>query len=832
MINFNRLFPWLSIRTKLIVAFAGLSIIPIAAVGVFAIISNVDSLILTAKKDLNNNVQIFRQRAGKFLSGVETDMRFLQDSYPVDQLVNELANRRSPNINRGLNLLAPEFLDFAKTKKIYYRVRIVNDEGAEVVRVESTSGIPDSDSFRIIPRAGLSHVKGFFYFLMTQPLKNGQIAFSPVELMRRDGKRVAVISFATPLYDETKRVGILIADVFAKDLFQVMEPEAGTKFGQEILLVSSDGHYLYDSRRKKNWDKLFVLMRDNIKKEYPSRISSEMLSGRTGIVASGIDKVVSYAPLFPEEAGMKGQELGSNFTIPLFVIEAIPKEILMKPVYSFTFAFAAAIAGFLVLSVMLGMFATEQFTRPIAEMRKGAEIISGGNYEHRLRIETRDEIEKLADQFNAMAAALSARDKELQNHKASLERSVAQRTRELFEEKSKLQTILDNVPSALLVLDRQLKIQTVSAAFGKVTGFQSEEVIGKDCRDLFCDAGLCHSCISQSVIQSGKAEGHLDQVVNANGTDRYLEHLAVPMEKDGKIGAILEIVTDVTKRKRLEQHLIKTEKLAAMGELTAFIAHEFRNSLTSIKMILQLFSESEELDRSKKESLTVALNSTYRMESTVTELLGFARPTLMDFKTTSVNEIVDDSIAFVRLRANKAKVTINKILAPSLPVLSLDVVHLRETMVNILLNAVQAIENRNFSFSSKTKNSQGDSVITVTTKKIRLRKTLRDYLYVEFGESLGESPVDLQEIVLEKGAECIEIEIGDTGPGIEETNLSRIFDPFFTTKPNGTGLGLSMAKRVVNGHGGIITVDSKLGIGTTFRIIIPLTHATLVAVVA
>jgi len=72
------------------------------------------------------------------------------------------------------------------------------------------------------------------------------------------------------------------------------------------------------------------------------------------------------------------------------------------------------------------------------------------------------------------------------------------------------------------------------------------------------------------------------------------------MEKDGEVNAILEIVTDVTSRKRLEQHLVKTEKLATMGELTAFIAHEFRNSLTSIKMILQLFSEAQDLDRSKR----------------------------------------------------------------------------------------------------------------------------------------------------------------------------------------------------------------------------------------
>ncbi len=829
MINLNRLFPWLSIRTKLIVAFTGLSVIPIAVVGIFAIWSTAGNLVNTATRDLNSDVQMLRQRAGDFLGGVETDLRFLSNSSPFRQVDEQLVAGETSGRNVPLE---HELLDFVGTKKIYYRIRLLDRTGSEIMRVGSTSGNFYHDRFAVSPAKALSRIKEYYYVLLTDSLKEGQSAFSPAEVMGENGRRVAVVSFATPLFAGTKRAGILVADIYASEFFQIMESDSVHKYERRVLLVSGDGHFLYDSQIRRNRNKLFVLAKDNISNDYPPAVSSELLSGKTGIITAGIKQVVSYSPLFPVTIRKAGQSPDWGFSIPIFVVEAIPKEVLMAPVYSATFAFGAAIIGFLILSVTLSLLATRQFTKPIGEMRKGAAIISGGNYGHRLKIDTRDEIEKLADQFNTMAESLMIRDKELQNHRASLERTVAERTKELSEEKSKLQTILDNVPSALLVLDRTLKIQTVSAAFSKVTGYQPEEVIGKNCRDFFCGAGFCQTCMSQNVIQSGEVEGHLDQVVNPDGTDRYIEHFAVPMEKDGRVDAVLEIVTDVTNRKRLEQHLVKTEKLATMGELAAFIAHEFRNSLTSIKMILQLFSESQDLDNSKKESLTVALNSAYRMESTVSELLGFAKPTKMDFKKASVNKVIDESIAFVRMRADKAGVSLERKLDPSLPDLSLDVVHLREALVNIILNAVQAIEGRDFPVPTGTRRTQGESRIFVSSRNSRLGKTLRDFAYVELADSLPEQQADLEEIVLKKGTECVLVEISDTGPGIEKGNIAKIFDPFFTTKSNGTGLGLSMAKRVVNGHGGIITAESRPGAGTSFRILLPLIYPAVTMGVA
>ncbi len=792
----------------------------------FAVWSTAGNLVNTATRNLDQDVVLVRQRASDFLSGVETDLRFLAESYQIKELGRQLAERGAPRYG-SVSSLEAELLDFERTKQIYYRIRILDANGLDILRVQSTSGKFGIGGFAVTPRGKLSRTSEYYYVFLTRMLKKNQTAFSPAEVPNEKLGRVAVISFATPLYFHDKRVGILVADVFASTFFQVMASASPRSYSSRVMLVSGDGHFLYDSQKRRDWKKLFITTGESIDNDYSRSVSAKLLSGTAGIITKGIGEVVSYAPLFSKNTAPNSGDEKAGFSIPLFVIETIPKAVLMRPAYFVSFAFGAAILGVLVLSVTLSLVATSQFTRPIEELSRGAEIISGGNYEHRLKIETRDEIENLADQFNAMADSILVRDRELMDHKVSLEKEVTERTAELREQKSKLQTILDNVPSALLVLDRDLTIQSVSAALGKVTGYQPEEVIGKVCCDFFCKAGFCQKCVSRGVVLSGKSEGHLDRIVGPDGTDRFIEHFSVPMQKDGEVEAVLEIVTDVTSRKKLEQHLLKTEKLATMGELAAFIAHEFRNSLTSIKMILQLFNESDDLDRSKKESLTVALNSAYRMETTVSELLGFARPTKMDFRLSSVNHVVEESIAFVKLRAEKSRVTIENNPDVTIPDLMVDVVHLREALVNIVFNAVQAIEERNISPQSLPALIRQNSSITIVTRRTKIGKTLRDFMYVEMTETSPDDHTDLEEIVLKKGTECVQIEIADTGPGITKTNISRIFDPFFTTKPNGTGLGLSMAKRVVNGHGGIVVVESKPGVGTRFRILLPLVHPTV-----
>ena len=272
--------------------------------------------------------------------------------------------------------------------------------------------------------------------------------------------------------------------------------------------------------------------------------------------------------------------------------------------------------------------------------------------------------------------------------------------------------------------------------------------------------------------------------------------------------------------------LIKTEKLAATGEIAAFVAHEFRNSLTSIKMILQLLIESTNLERSEKKSVSVALNSSKEMEDIVTKLLNYAYPAPMKFQFTSIEKLLNESLAFVQLRFQKSNILMKNEIDPAIPEVLLDAPHFKEAIINILLNAVQSIDEKR----NSSENSGGDmeslNEISIIAQVINLKKTLHDYRLEDAGDysHIENSDRSRYEIILPKGTGCIFVQITDTGKGIERKNLPRIFDPFFTTKANGTGLGLQMVKRTINAHRGIVTAESKKGSGTAFSIFIPLTN--------
>ena len=391
---------------------------------------------------------------------------------------------------------------------------------------------------------------------------------------------------------------------------------------------------------------------------------------------------------------------------------------------------------------------------------------------------------------------------------------VDHRTRELEEGKGRLQAILDNVPSAFVMLDPAGRIQTASAAFTSITGLVLDNVRGEDSRSVFRAAGLCRHAAMAGGEQAFVVESHVDGLIEKNGSERFLEHVTIPITENGSLMSVLEIITDVTKRKRLEEHLIHSEKLMATGEMAAIIAHGFRNSLTSIKMILQLQQESKRLGSENRKSVGVALDSIYRMETVVQELLNFARPSPMEFRTADLNGLVSEGLALVRPRFGQYGIALARRMDPRIPPIPLDGSHLREAFVNILLNALQAVEEK----SSGVRKGK----ITLVTKQVLLPRTLRD-LHSPVDAHEGEGVASRgREIVLRKGLACASVSIADNGPGMDRGVLGRIFDPFFTTKTNGTGLGLPMVKRTVNAHGGIVTVKSTKGKGATFEILLPL----------
>ena len=824
MIKFNKLFPWLSIRSKLIIAFAGLSLLPIIIVGMHGIVTNTKMMKQIAVQNLNHDLSLLQENTANLMAGIEGDLQLIRNSYMNSHLWNYVNDKHIQPHSLNLADLNKGLLSFIKTRKIYYQIKITDYLGNEIACVKSRSINPTESSYHVVAGNELRKFPEVYYIYLIKNLSDGQIALAPAELRGANNSLIPVVSFAMPIFNNGNKSGILIADVYVKNLFSDLRTYKPLVPGEEVILASSDGHYLYHSLKKKNWNKLLAGRNEyNLQHDFSANVSKKILSNTKAAISIGSDDIISHSPLFYGYRSSLQTKIEKSFAIPLYLIAAVPKSVIMAPVHSYEYTFAGILVLFLLISITLSLLATRHFTISLATLTRGAETITKGNYNYRVNVETRDEIEKLAEQFNLMAQSLEEHENEIQQYRMHLEEMVESRTEELYSEKSKLQAILDNVPSAFLLLDKDLRIQTASAAFRIITGYNIDDVKGENCNKIFGSTGICADCICKQAISQNKIESCINHKINEKQQERFIEHIAIPMRNNGEIIAVLAVITDITKRKQLENVLVKTEKLAATGEIAAFVAHEFRNSLTSIKMILQLLAESSHTSKSEKKSVNVALNSTAEMEDTVTKLLNYAYPVPMNFQAGGIDNILDESLSFVQLRFSKSKINVRKEIEPHIPAILIDASHLKEAIINVLLNAVQSIDEKRNSPENFEQKADGVNEIIISVRKATLKKTLHDF---KLEEAAGYTQIEnadrnKYEIILSKGTECILLQITDTGTGMDGKNITRIFDPFFTTKTNGTGLGLPMVKRTINAHRGIVTVESIKGTGTTFYIYIP-----------
>jgi signal transduction histidine kinase len=234
-------------------------------------------------------------------------------------------------------------------------------------------------------------------------------------------------------------------------------------------------------------------------------------------------------------------------------------------------------------------------------------------------------------------------------------------------------------------------------------------------------------------------------------------------------------------RERMEaasKRLIQAEKLASIGRISAGIAHEIRNPLTSVKLNIQKVMESKYLDDVDKEHLDISQEGIGHIENFIKELLNFTRVSELHADHFSVEEIIDESIKMIRGTLRLKKVRLEKDVQENLPPLLVDGDKLRQVFLNIMHNACEAVpEAGKIKISlSPAKSSEGGGV---------------------------------------------KIEISDNGSGIPEKDWETIFEPFYTTKSTGIGLGLANARKIIEQHKGIIQVKKKKGKGACFEVIIP-----------
>ena len=239
--------------------------------------------------------------------------------------------------------------------------------------------------------------------------------------------------------------------------------------------------------------------------------------------------------------------------------------------------------------------------------------------------------------------------------------------------------------------------------------------------------------------------------------------------------------------RRAQAETMRGEKLASVGLLASGVAHELNNPLTGILTFSHLLRQKMPDKSADAEDMDLVIRETKRCAAIIKRLLDFAREKQPEKKFTDVNQVIDDTVRIIERPAYLRDIDIALDLDRSLPPIWIDADQIKQVIMNMLVNAQHAVEEK--------------GNITISTRRARDPR----------------APADADKSMLE-------ISIVDTGCGIPEENLRRIFDPFFTSKAvgKGTGLGLSVSHGIVEAHGGLIEVESKIGEGSKFRVFLPL----------
>jgi len=278
-------------------------------------------------------------------------------------------------------------------------------------------------------------------------------------------------------------------------------------------------------------------------------------------------------------------------------------------------------------------------------------------------------------------------------------------------------------------------------------------------------------------LDIGTKQAYEVEILTKTGEPRNALVSVSPLrDNGGQIVGVLGIARDITEKKRLEQQVLNAEKLASIGKLAAGVAHEINNPLGGIlNCLYNLRKKSVSLERAT-EYLASMEEGLRRVQKIVRQLLDFSQQHDPELAPTEVNAVVERVLTLTNYAFEGTRVRLRRELGNELPPLMADQHMLEQVLMNLILNAVQAI--------------RGEGVVTVRSGH--------------------------------DGPWCT-IEVEDTGCGISPDVLPKIFDPFFTTKGQGegTGLGLSVSLGIVERHGGEIAVKSQVGRGTTFIVRLP-----------
>jgi PAS domain S-box-containing protein len=466
----------------------------------------------------------------------------------------------------------------------------------------------------------------------------------------------------------------------------------------------------------------------------------------------------AYQVAYPFNLGPAGHQT------PFGEIRVAVQTGLLRNEIAPTMRSAAWLAGILVLvSVLLAFVVSSASLAPLERISAQLDRISRGEFDQKPL--------QRGDEFGQVSTKISQIGQQLRG------------VREIFSTlRENLDQVLGGLEDGLLLFTRDGRAVMVSPAVERFLGIPADQLLGREAGDIFPPE---HPLRTALRLDGGAIAAISTQVELPAAGDRPARVIGVSAqaiaEGGTRMGALITL-TDLESRERISTQLQVSERLAALGRVTAGVAHEVKNPLNSMRLWLENLKGYIPVGEEPQQAVRVLDAEIDRLDTVVKRFLDFTRPVEMHLEESSLAELIQDVLNAARPELEAGKVSLETHLSPSVPAALVDRQLLHQALLNLILNAIEAMH--------------GGGTLTVD---------------------------------LERRGDNAEIRIRDTGRGIAPEHRARIFQLFFTTRPGGSGIGLASAFRTVQMHDGSIDYDSEVGRGTTFRIDLPLERAGEIA---